>query len=79
MLFNSFEFAIFFATCFGLYLVLPQRAQNRMLLVASYVFYSAWDWRFLSLLVISTLVDYAVGRRLSRTPAPRLGGSIMDR
>ena len=61
MLFNSPEFAIFFIITFGFYLLLPHKWQNRMLLVASYVFYSAWDWRFLSLIVISTILDYYCG------------------
>jgi hypothetical protein len=71
MLFNSLEFAVFFAICFGLYLVLPHRAQNRMLLVASYVFYGAWDWRFLGLILTSTIIDYAVGLRLGAATDPR--------
>ncbi len=48
------------------YVLLPHKAQNRMLLVASYVFYSAWDWRFLSLILLSTVVDYFVGLRMER-------------
>ncbi|NQU58019.1 MAG: MBOAT family protein, partial [Rhodospirillales bacterium] len=58
MLFHTIEFAIFFAIVYPLYLILPHRLQNRMLLVASYVFYGWWDWRFLSLLVISSITDY---------------------
>jgi D-alanyl-lipoteichoic acid acyltransferase DltB (MBOAT superfamily) len=42
-----------------------------MLLVASYVFYGAWDWRFLSLLFISSLLDYFFGLRIAQTPRPR--------
>jgi len=71
MVFNTFEFAFFFAIVFGLYLVLPQRGQNRMLLLASYVFYGAWDWRFLSLLALSTVIDYTVGLRLAASEDPR--------
>jgi len=69
MLFNSFEFAIFLPIVVGLYWVLPHRWQNRMLLVASYVFYGAWDWRFLGLILLSTIVDYNVGLRLGALPA----------
>ena len=58
MVFNSVTFLIFFAVVYGLYVALPPRAQNRMLLIASYVFYGSWDWRFLSLIVVSTLLDY---------------------
>jgi hypothetical protein len=38
-----------------------------LLLLASYYFYAYWNWRFLSLLLVSTMVDYTVGRRLART------------
>ena len=58
MLFNSVQFAVFFLTVLTLYLCLRHKWQNRMLLVASYVFYGWWDWRFLSLIVISTVIDY---------------------
>ncbi len=71
MPFNSLEFGVFFAIVFSLYLVLPRRGQNRMLLVASYVFYGAWSWKFLSLIAISTGVDYLVGRALGRSTSPQ--------
>jgi D-alanyl-lipoteichoic acid acyltransferase DltB (MBOAT superfamily) len=71
MLFNTFEFALFFAICFGAYLLLPRRAQNRLLLLASCLFYAAWDWRFLALLLLSTLVDYILGLRIAGTEDPR--------
>ena len=64
MLFNSFQFAVFFIIVFGLYVILSHRWQNRLLLVASYVFYGAWDWRFLSLIFISTVLDYFCGLRI---------------
>ena len=51
MVFNSLHFVAFFLVVYALYRVLPHRAQNVMLLGASYYFYGAWDWRFLSLLV----------------------------
>jgi D-alanyl-lipoteichoic acid acyltransferase DltB (MBOAT superfamily) len=71
MLFNTADFAFFFAAVFILTLLLPHRLQNRMLLAGSYLFYAAWDWRFLSLLAISTLVDYFVGRALGSESNPR--------
>ncbi|MEL6791715.1 MAG: MBOAT family protein, partial [Pseudomonadota bacterium] len=61
MLFTELIFWAFFAVVGLAYLVLPHKGQNRMLLVASYVFYGAWDWRFLSLILLSTVVDYFVG------------------
>lgn len=61
MLFNSLEFFIFLPVVLGLYMLLSLRAQNAWLLIASYVFYGSWDWRFLGLILISTAVDYTVG------------------
>jgi D-alanyl-lipoteichoic acid acyltransferase DltB (MBOAT superfamily) len=69
MLFNSFEFLIFLPIVFGLYWFVFQRnlkAQNGLVLVASYVFYGWWDYRFLGLILLSTLVDYSAGNALAR-------------
>ncbi|WP_237228015.1 MBOAT family O-acyltransferase [Rubinisphaera sp. JC750] len=60
MLFNSFAFWLFFLVVGLLYHRLPHRRQNVLLLIASYFFYGCWDYRFLSLIVLSTLIDYAV-------------------
>ncbi len=65
MWFNSLTFAVFMAIVYPLYRVLPHRGQNVMLLVASYVFYGMWDWRFLGLIIISTCVDFFVGNALA--------------
>jgi len=62
MVFNSVHFLVFFVVVYGLYRLLPHRAQNVLLLAASYYFYAAWDWRFLGLLVGSTLVDFTCAR-----------------
>jgi alginate O-acetyltransferase complex protein AlgI len=64
MLFNSFEFALFLPLVVGLYWLLSHRGQNRLLLGASYFFYGVWDWRFLGLIALSTLVDFVAGRRI---------------
>ncbi len=60
MLFNSFTFVVFFSVVFSLYWLMRRshRAQNMLLLAASYVFYAWWDVRFLFLIVIATAVDY---------------------
>ncbi len=71
MVFNSLHFVWFFVAVYALYRVLPHRAQNWLLLVSSYYFYAAWDWRFLFLLIGSTLVDYSCARALDRTKSPR--------
>lgn len=70
MLFNSIDFAIFLPIVFLLYWFVANKNlkfQNFLLLVASYVFYAWWDWRFLSLIVFSSAVDYLVGIGLSKT------------
>src|SRR5215472_3193732 len=67
MLFNSWEFAAFWVVVFCLYALLPHRWQNGLLLIASYTFYGAWDWRFLFLLTGTALVDYLVGLGIGRT------------
>lgn len=67
MLFNSIEFAIFLPVVFLLYwFVLGKsiRLQNLLLLAASYFFYGWWDWRFLSLIIFSSIVDYSIGKKL---------------
>ena len=71
MIFNSFIFWAFFATVLVVYWRLPHRQQNLFLILASYVFYGYWDWRYLFLLWTSTLVDYFVGRGLDRVTDPR--------
>src|SRR5580700_2747679 len=71
MLFNSWEFAAFASIVYALYLLMDHERQNWMLLVASYTFYGAWDWRFLFLLTGTALIDYAVGLAIARTPDRR--------
>ena len=68
MLFNKLDFAIFLPIVFYLYWFVVNknlRLQNTLIVIASYVFYGWWDWRFLSLVAFSTLVDYVVGLRMS--------------
>ncbi len=67
MLFNSLSFAVFLPIVFVLYWALQKRAlqiQNILLLGASYYFYACWDWRFLFLLMFSTLLDFYTGIRM---------------
>jgi alginate O-acetyltransferase complex protein AlgI len=70
MVFNSLHFVWFFLAVYALYRLLPHRAQNWLLLVASYYFYAAWDWRFLGLLAGSTIVDYSCALALAKATAP---------
>jgi alginate O-acetyltransferase complex protein AlgI len=69
MLFNSIDFAIFLPIVFILYWFATDKnlkLQNFLIVVASYLFYGWWDWRFLSLILFSTLIDYSIGIRLSK-------------
>ncbi len=73
MTFNSFPFLAFLAVVFTLYwCARPSlRLQNLVLLAASYFFYGWWDWRFLGLILLSSVVDYSVGLALGRSRTPR--------
>jgi D-alanyl-lipoteichoic acid acyltransferase DltB (MBOAT superfamily) len=70
LLFTQPIFFAFLAVVLGLYFTLRHRAQNVLLLLASYVFYGWWDWRFLTLIWASTLIDYTCARRMA-TAAPQ--------
>jgi D-alanyl-lipoteichoic acid acyltransferase DltB (MBOAT superfamily) len=72
MVFNSIPFIAFFLAVYALYRVLPHRGQNWLLLVASYVFYASWDWRFLGLLVACTTVAYGCALLLGRIEDARM-------
>ncbi len=64
MLFNSIEFALFLPIVFLLYWFITNKnlkLQNALLLVVSYFFYGWWDWRFLSLIIFSSFIDYFIG------------------
>ena len=65
MLFNSIDFLVFLPIVFLLYWKVFQknlRLQNALILVSSYIFYGWWDWRFLSLILFSTIVDFFIGQ-----------------
>ena len=64
MVFNSLTFILFAGIFFPLYFATSGRVRLWLMLIASYIFYGAWDWRFLSLIVVSTLIDYMLGLRL---------------
>ena len=78
MNFASIQFWVFFAVVYGLYVVLPRRWQNWLLLSASYYFYGSWDWRFLSLILLSTLLDFYLGKSIQASEDPgRRRGLLM--
>jgi len=69
MLFNSQVFLLFLAIVVPAYFLARRnlRLQNSLLLLASYVFYGWWDWRFLGLLAFTTVLDFTVARQLGST------------
>lgn len=74
MLFNSINFAIFLPIVFVLYWFATKRnlrLQNIVLLVSSYFFYASWDWRFLFLLIFSTVLDYFTGIKIHEAATRR--------
>lgn len=74
MFFNSLSFAVFLPIVFVLYWFVfnkSKASQNAVLIVASYYFYSCWDWRFLFLLVFSTFLDYYTGLRIEKGTTER--------
>ncbi|MFH1800725.1 MAG: MBOAT family O-acyltransferase [Candidatus Omnitrophota bacterium] len=70
MSFVTPEFWVFFLIVFLIYVLLKHRQQNLFLLAASYFFYAWWDWRFLSLLFISSTTDYLCGLAIDRNHGP---------
>lgn len=69
MLFNSLSFAIFLLIVFIFYWFATKgnfKLQNILLLVSSYFFYACWDWRFMFLLIFSTLLDYFTGIKIHK-------------
>ena len=69
MIFNSFEFLVFLLVVFCLYWFVFNKSvkhQNLLLLFSSYVFYGWWDYRFLSLIFLSTIVDYTIGLNIHK-------------
>lgn len=69
MVFNSFSFLFFFIIFYFVFWLLNNKSsirnRNIFILVASYYFYGVWDWRFLSLIFISSLVDYVLGLKIA--------------
>ena len=87
MLFNSFEFAIFLPIVFLLYWFVFDYAlskckhqlllQNLFIVIASYIFYGWWDWRFLILIAITTILSFFSGIGIERTPTQRGKKAVM--
>lgn len=80
MLFNSFEFIFFLPIVFLLYWFVfrPRKLQNLFLVVASYVFYGWWDWRFLFLIAITSFCSYGSGLLITYLEGNRQGQKIVS-
>ncbi len=72
MLFNSITFVVFYVAVLALYGGIRARTpQNVLLLAASWIFYGAWSWKFLLLLIGSSVLDYICGLLIDRAADPR--------
>ena len=69
---DSSIYVVFLAFVVAIYWKLHRRAQNMLLLAASYFFYAWWDWRFLLLMATSTCVDYWAARRVHASNDARI-------
>lgn len=80
MLFNTIEFAIFLPVVFILYWLLNKKIklQNSLILVASYFFYGWWDWRFLSLIFFSSIVDFLISNKLEKTKEKKIKKQLLS-
>lgn len=70
MIFNSFEFLLFFPAVVILYFLFPHRYRWILLLLASYYFYAAWKAEYLILIIFSTLIDYWAGLQMGKRDSP---------
>lgn len=70
MVFNSITFLVFLSIVLAAYYRLRHRGQNILLVIASYVFYGWWDWRFLSLLFFTTVFDFWCAQQLEKQTEP---------
>ncbi len=80
MLFNSLSFILFLLFFLSIYWLIPRNKisiQNLLILIASYLFYSWWDWRFLSLIFLSTIVDFYIGILIYNSNNKRYRKSIL--
>lgn len=73
MFFNSIDFAIFFPIVLTLYWIVSKQLtlRNTLLLLASYVFYGWWNWQFLILIIISSAVDFGIGKKIATAEKSR--------
>ena len=71
MLFNSFQFIIFFIAVCLLYFAAPFRWRTMLLLLASYYFYMCWRWEYVLLIIVQTEINFFCGLRIDRASTER--------
>jgi len=71
MNFATIKYLVFILVIFSIYWRLGRKKQNLFLLLSSYFFYANWDWRFLSLIIISTVTDYVSGWLIYNSNSPQ--------
>ncbi|MGB0454802.1 MAG: MBOAT family O-acyltransferase [Bacteriovoracaceae bacterium] len=67
MLFNSLEFLLFIAVFCSLFKFSHEKHKINLFLIGSYLFYAAWEWKYLGLILISTIVDYKVTLNIEKS------------
>lgn len=77
MLFNSLDYFLFLPIVLALYFVLPLRGRQVLLVLASLYFYAAWRWPYVSLLMLSAVVDYTVARLIDRAESRSTQGWLL--
>jgi D-alanyl-lipoteichoic acid acyltransferase DltB (MBOAT superfamily) len=66
MLFNSWQFILFFTAIFFLYFILPYKYRVLLLLTGSYIFYMAWKWEFAALMLAVSAINFYTGKKIRR-------------
>ncbi|MEM9884593.1 MAG: MBOAT family O-acyltransferase [Bacteroidota bacterium] len=79
MIFNSLSFLAFIALFFPIYFSLRRKARLLFCLAASYFFYAYWDWRFLTLIIFSTVVDYAIGLKMNELEQNKFNEKLLQK
>ena len=79
MLFNSTEFLRFFALFFAAYILVRNNLalRNGLILIASYVFYASWDYRFTALLFFTSTVDFVLARLIDGSESPKVRRTLL--
>ena len=77
MLFNSLEFIVFFPIVVAVYFALKPKYRWILLLLASYYFYMAWNYKYIVLIVISTTIDYFAGINIYTSKNPRTRKALL--